>query len=64
MGHNRNADFFQFPHRAVVWGIADLLCAGGGRVHRNGGLQVIFFNQVGHDALGHGAAADVAVADE
>lgn len=44
--------------------IAYFLTAGRGWIYLENGVEMLPVDQVGEDALGHGAATDVAVADK
>lgn len=64
VGDKRDSLLPQLVHRAVMGRIADLLAAGGGGVDVEGGGFAALPDQVGEKALGHGASANIAVANE
>ncbi len=62
MGNDGDADLTQLGYGAVMGRVADFFAAGGGGIYFELGFQAALSYKVGEDALGHGAAADVAVA--
>ena len=54
----------QFPLSSIVDAVSDLLAAGSRGVDVEAGGKAAFVHHIVHDVLGHGAAADVAVADK